>query len=162
MTSLYKALNEEEVMKARFNLLKDGEYDAFVKLSSPRMSQAGNTMADMTLMVYDENGHSHEIRDFLVFSTKMLWKIKHFCDAASLREEYEEEKFVPVMAEGKNVRVKVTVQAGNEIPMDKLNGKPFGTRYPDKNVIEDYVTYSGLAMKPLPTVKDFFNDAIPF
>ncbi len=55
--SLYKALNEEDVMKARFNLLEDGEYDAVVKVATPSMSKSNNPMADMTLAVFDKAGN---------------------------------------------------------------------------------------------------------
>jgi hypothetical protein len=40
---------------------------------------------------------------------------------------------------GKRLRVKIGIEAGNEIPADKLNGKPVGSKYPDKNKVEDYI-----------------------
>lgn len=157
--SLYKALNEDEVMKARFDLLQDGEYEAVVKSVTHKLSSTGNVMADMTLSVFDKEGNSHEVRDFLVFTPKMLWKIKHFCDSSGQTKIYEEEKFEPIMASQQYVKVKVSTQTGNEIPFDKLNGKPEGSRYPDRNVIDDYV----LNTKIVPTpADDFINDPIPF
>jgi len=160
--SLYKALNEEQLMEARFSLLREGEYDAIVKISTERMSSANNTMADMWVTVFDHNGASHDIRDFLVFTEKMLWKIKHFCDSAGLQKEYEEEKFVPEMAAGKNVRVLVGKQAGKLIPEDKLGDRPIGSCYPDKNVINDYV--ERLVNNAVPPMKrnNDLNDDIPF
>lgn len=158
--SLYKAMSEEDVMKARFNLLEDGEYDAVVKVATPSMSKSQNAMADMTLAVFDKMGNAHDIRDFLVFTPNMLWKVKHFCDSAGLEQLYLDEKFTPEHAANQHVRVKVKTQQGNEIPFDKLNGKPVGSKYPDKNVIEDYVIgKSNVIGKP---EDEFINDAIPF
>lgn len=158
--SLYKALNEEDVMKARFNLLEDGEYDAVVKVATRSMSKANNVMADMTLAVFDKAGNAHDIRDFLIFTDKMLWKIKHFCDSSGQEKLYLDEKFTPEDASNQHVRVKVKTQQGNEIPFDKLNGKPVGSKYPDKNVIEDYIIgKSNVIGKP---ADEFINDSIPF
>lgn len=158
---LYKALNETEAMQARFDLLDEGEYDAIVKTSVQCPSKSGNIMADMHLTVYDKAGEPHEIRDFLVFSKKMLWKVKHFCDSAGLEKEYEQELFVPDMATGKRVRVQVGVQKGNEIPFDKLQNKPAGSLYPDKNVINDYIKSSFDA--PIGKPQDaFIDDKLPF
>jgi hypothetical protein len=159
--SLYRALNEEDVMKARFNLLDDGEYDAVVKMASRRMSQAGNVMADMVLSVFDENGHPHDVRDFLVFTQAMLWKIKHFCDSSGQEQLYKDDKFTPEDAAMQHVRIRLGRQIGNEIPEDKLNGKPYGSRYPDKNVVEDYIAGKN-ATPPAAKKDDFHDDLIPF
>jgi hypothetical protein len=139
MESLYKAMSEEEVMGARFSLLPEGEYDAVVKISTHRFSQQGNVMADMYLSVFDEAGNSHDVRDFLVFTEKMLWKVKHFCDSAGLEKAYLSEQFNPDMAAQKRVRIKLGIKKGELVPSDKLNGKPFGAVYPDKNVVQDYL-----------------------
>lgn len=161
MNSLYKALNEEDVMKARFNLLDDGEYDAVVKMASRRMSKSGNVMADMVLSVFDSNGHPTDVRDFLVFMPTMLWKIKHFCDSSGQEQLYAEEKFCPENAAMQHVRVRIGRQTGNEIPEDKLNGKPYGSRYPDKNVVEDYIAGKS-ATPPARKEDNFHDDQIPF
>lgn len=157
--SLYKAMSEEDVMKARFNLMEDGEYDAVVKASIRSTSRTGNVMADMSLAVFDKAGNPHDIRDFLVFTDKMLWKMKHFCDSSGQQKLYEEEKFTPEDAQGQHVRVLIKTQKGNEIPYEKLNGKPPGSCYPDKNVVEDYLLGKTASIgKPV----DEFSDAIPF
>lgn len=158
--SLYRALNEEDVMKARFNLLEEGEYDAVVKVVTHTLSKSNNVMADMTLAVFDKMGNPHDIRDFLVFTDKMLWKIKHFCDSSGQEKLYLDEKFTPEDASNQHVRVRVKIQQGSEIPFDKLNGKPIGSKYPDKNVIEDYVAgKNNVIGKP----KDEFVDSdVPF
>lgn len=158
--SLYRAKNEEDVMKLRFNLLEDGDYDAVVKAANRSLSRSNNIMADMIVAVFDKEGNTHDIRDFLVFTEKMLWKLKHFCDSSGQEQLYLDEKFTPEHAANQHIRVRVRTQHGNEIPLDKLNGKPIGSRYPDKNVIDDYlVGKSNVIGKP----KDEFIDSdIPF
>jgi hypothetical protein len=65
------------------------------------------------------------------------------------------------MLPGRNVRVILGTQIGNEIPADKLNGKPPGSRYPDKNVVQDYVKKADQKAVSKP-VDDFQDDLIPF
>lgn len=156
--SLYRAMNEDEVMAARYNLLDDGDYNGVVKISTARSSSNGNHMADMWVEVFDKNGEPHDIRDFLVFSKNMLWKIKHFCDSAGLEKEYLADQFTPDMAKHQHIRARVRKRAGTEIPPDKLNGKPMGSRYPDQNIIEDYIK-DEFAME---NKENFINDDISF
>jgi hypothetical protein len=163
--SLYRALNEDEVNKARFNLLKEGEYDAVVTQAFQKISaNSGNNMAELYLSIKDEYNEEHIIKDYLVFTRKMLWKVKHFCDSSGLQQEYLDEKFTPEMASSKKVRVKVRVKIGDEIPLISLSGKPIGSKYPDKNEIEDYILQPSFnSMKPLPEVKnDFIDSDLPF
>lgn len=158
----YNPLSEEEAMKARFNLLPDGDYPMIVEKSTGRMSGSGNAMAELNLKVYEKNGSSSYIKDYLLFTPSMIWKMKHFCESASLQKEYEEKKFRPELAEGKNVIGRVRVQKGKEIPEDKLNGKPPGSCYPDKNVVVDYVTKEMSIASP-KNEDDFIDDKdIPF
>jgi hypothetical protein len=96
-------------------------------------------MMDMTVSVYDENGKAHDVRDFLVFTKQMMWKIVHFADSAGIVKEYEAGTLCSETAIGKRVRVKINVEEGSEIPQDKLKGKSLGSKYPDKNKVEDYV-----------------------
>lgn len=141
--SLYRPLNEEEALKARFNLLDDGEYDAIVKIATRKISNSGNVMGELVVSVFDTNGEAHSIVDYLVFTSKMLWKTLHFCKSAGQEDIYNSGEFTPELAEGQRVRVVVGKKQGNEIPPDKLNGKPLGTRYPEKNVVQDYVPFAG-------------------
>ncbi len=161
MHSLYKPLNEEEVMKARFNILPNNVYDAYVTSAIRTKSGADNVMADIMVKIVDNEGNTHEIRDFLVFTQKMLWKIKHFCDSAGLQQKYEEGNFQPEDAKDKHIRVLVGTKIGDVIPFDRLGDRPEGSRYRDKNIIIDYV-----AREPITVVnaanQNHFDDAIPF
>lgn len=159
MQSLYKPLSEEGVMKARYNILADGEYDGVVISSNRTKSTSGNIMADMIIKIFDKDGTSHDIRDFLVFTDKMLWKIKHFCDSASLESIYQLGTFTPETANQQHVRVIVGIKCGDLIPAEKLGNRPVGSCYPDKNIIVDYICNAPSSSKN--NISEF-NDAIPF
>ncbi len=159
----YEVMNEQEAMQERFQLMKEGEYDAIISASQDTKSaNSGNPMMDMTVSVFDDNGKSHDVRDFLVFTKTMMWKVVHMADSAGILKEYEEGKLCSETVIGKRVRVKINVEQGGIIPEDKLKGKPLGSKYPDKNKIEDYVKKED--QKPLATNNDdpFKDDDIAF
>jgi len=136
----YDVMSEQEAMQERFQLIKEGEYDAIISASKDTISaNSGNPMMDMTVSVFDENGKSHDIRDFLVFTHSMMWKVIHCADSAGLLKEYEDKKLCSESIIGKRVRVKVAIEEGNEIPLDKLKGKAPGSKYSDKNKVDDYI-----------------------
>ena len=136
----YQIYTEQEALEERFNLLKEGEYDAVITSSQDKVSaNSGNPMMDIILQVFDENGKARDVRDFLVFTKSMMWKVIHFADSAGLISQYEQGKLCSEVAIGSRVRVKITIEEGSEIPADKLKSKPAGSKYPDKNKVEDYV-----------------------
>lgn len=136
----YQPMSEQEAMAERFQLMKEGVYDAVITASKDTVSSnSGNPMMDMMVTVYDEQGKTHDVRDFLVFTKQMMWKVIHFAESANIMNDYEAGKLCSEIAINKMVKVKVVVEAGNEIPADKLKGKPAGSRYPEKNKIADYV-----------------------
>ena len=157
----YEPMSEQDAMKARFQLLEDGEYEAVIEKAEARLSSTGNNMIEVHLNVYDATGKPNPIRDYWVFTPNMMWKAIHGSDSAGLAKEYEERKFHPDMLPGRNVRVILGLQRGNEIPADKLNGKPPGSRYPDKNVVQDYVKKADQKAVSKP-VDNFQDDLIPF
>ncbi len=161
MAFTYDVLTESEAMQERFQLLKDGEYNAIIASSDDKMSKnSGNPMMDMTLSVYDENGHIHTVRDFLVFTKSMMWKIVHCADSAGLSKEYLDQKFCSDIIVGKSVRVKITTEEGSEIPLPNLNGKAIGSRYPSKNKVDDYI--GTLAKHSVKSEDKFEDDDIAF
>ncbi len=55
----------------------------------------------------------------------------------------------------------IGVEDGNEIPVDKLNGKAVGSKYPSKNKVEDYVKKD--EQKPLDhSIPEDNDDDVPF
>ena len=161
---VYDVMSEQEAIEERFNLLKEGEYDAVITVSHDKVSaNSGNPMMDITLQVFDEAGKARDVRDFLVFTKTMMWKVIHFADSAGLLKQYEEGKLCSEVAIGNRVRVKIGIEEGSEIPQDKLKGKPSGSKYPDKNKVEDYIKKDD--QKPLPQKMEddpFADDDIAF
>lgn len=136
----YDVMEEEEAMQERFQILKEGEYDGIIEQSEDTVSaSSGNPMMAMTLNVFDQEGRPHSIKDYLVFTKNMMWKVIHCADSAGLSEQYKQKKFCSNTAIGKSVRVRIGIESGKLIPEDKLNGKAFGSKYPDKNKVEDYL-----------------------
>lgn len=157
----YDVMTEEEAMRERFQLLEDGEYNAVITRAEARIStNSGNPMIEVDLDVYDKNGRSHIVRDFLVFTRSMTWKVIHCTNAIGLQKEFESKQLKPEMLLNKNVRVMVSVQTGGLIPTDKLKGKPEGSKYPDKNVIQDYVGQTELSL--VEKEEPVFDDSVPF
>lgn len=160
----YEVMSESEAEQERFQLMKEGEYDAVVTSSEDRTSSTGNPMLDITLTVYDEMGKTHGVRDFLVLTRSMMWKIIHCADSAGALPEYNQGRFCSNSIINRNVRVKIAVEEGRQIPLDKLQGKPEGSLYPAKNKVVDYVKKS--EQKPLghekPTVDQLEDDEVPF
>ena len=139
----YEAMSEEEAQQQRFSLLPDGEYDATVERFEGKISKSGNRMIEFSLNVYDKEGRPHELRDYIAFTPKMAWKLRHHCESGGMKEAYENRTWRPQLSVGKNFRVLIKTDPGQEIPIDKLKGKPPGSRYSDKNAIDDW-----LAPKP--------------
>ncbi|CAK0742260.1 putative DUF669 domain-containing protein [Gammaproteobacteria bacterium] len=163
MAFMYEPITEQEAIEERFNLLKEGEYDAVITVSHDKTSaSSGNPMMDMTLQVFYSQGKARDVRDFLVFTKSMMWKVIRFADSAGLMEQYEQGKLCSEIAVGNRVRVKITVEEGGLIPQDKLKGKPEGSKYPDKNKVDDYVKRAD--QKPLAQAAEddpFADDDIP-
>lgn len=138
----YQVYSEEQAMQERYQLLKKGEYDGYIKESIDKVSSTGNPMMDMTITVYDEEGRSHDVRDFLVFTKAMMWKVVHFAKSSGVLQEYMMGKLCSDLIKDKRVRVKINIEEGREIPEDRLKEKPVGSKYPDKNKIEDYLEHN--------------------
>lgn len=137
---IYTPITEQEAIEERYHLLKEGEYDAIVSVSQDKVSaNSGNPMMDITLQVFDEDGKARDVRDFLVFTKSMMWKVIHFANSAGVLKEYQEGKLCSDIVVGNRVRVKITIEEGSEIPHDKLKGKSPGSKYPDKNKVDDYL-----------------------
>lgn len=139
----YDVMDEAEAMQERFQLIKEGTYQAVIMKSEDKVSaNSGNPMMDMTLHVYDNNGTPHTVRDFLVFTKPMMWKVIHAADSAGVLGQYKNGLLCSNLMQGKNVVVKIGIEEGRIIPEDKLQGKPVGSKYPDKNKVEDYIKQS--------------------
>ncbi len=157
----YTPMSETEAMQSRFQLLPDGEYDAVITASEDKVSASGNPMMAVTLTVFDDSGKSQEIRDWIVFTPSMMWKAIHFADSAQLMAEYEGGTLCSDIARDKRLRVKIVSEEGSVIPPDKLKGKSLGSKYPDKNKVEDYIKH-GEQQAKAASPDGSFDDDVPF
>lgn len=154
---MYEALSFEEAQQERYQLMQEGEYDAVVSTSEDKVSaNSGNPMMDVTLNVFDDNGKSHDVRDFLVFTKTMMWKVVSFAESAGIMKEYADGKLCSELAIGRRVRVKIVIEEGSAIPDDKLNGKHTGAKYSDKNKVAEYIKIGEVDSKS--GVSDVFTD----
>lgn len=166
----YNVLNEEQAENARFSLLPDGEYAARINSAISKQSQSGNPMIELVVDVITEDGRVEPIKDWLVFSDKTMWKVILFVKSCGLENEFVNKSLNDKLLLGQQVKVIVKTEEGKEIPFDKLNGKPAGTKYPNKNRIDGYVSRkTAKSIKELmagKTVKnesnDIIDDDVPF
>lgn len=166
MSFYYEVMTEQEALAERYQLLNEGIYEGVVTSSTDTQSSTGNPMMDITITVYDKNGKEYNVRDFLVFTKNMMWKVISFCNSAGLSKEYEQGALCSSLVINKKLFVKVAIEEGREIPEDKLKGKPQGSKYPDKNKIAEYrVTDNNEDKKEKSNTvsdSDFKDDDLPF
>lgn len=151
MSYNFKPLSDEELES--INLLQDGTYNFQVNASTKKISKSGNPMAELQLMIWDNDGKTHLIYDYLVFSNVNLniKKVAHFCKTTGIEEEYKSG----------SVREELKGLSGFvEISSKEAQPKPTGGFYPKKNVVVDYVS----KVKQQEPIKDdqFIDSDIPF
>lgn len=135
---------ENEVSSA--GLWPKGTYDFEVADATDKQSKNGNDMTELVVKIYDQEGKSRKVFDYLVDTDGGAYKIRHFAEAAGLLKEYE-TGFLPAdVMIGKTGRCQVIIQK------DKTGA------YPDKNAISDYVKSDGPVTIPTQEI----DDEIPF
>jgi hypothetical protein len=128
----YEPLSEEAAEKERqFVLLEDGTYNFEVVSAEAKQSKTGNPMIELHLKIWDKDGKDHLVYDYLVGTSNMAWKLRHFCASIGLSKEYESGTFKPFQSEQKTGIAIISWQAGKQ--------KPDGSFYKNKNVVEDYI-----------------------
>ena len=161
----YEVMSAQEAEQERFQLLKEGEYDAVVYSAEDKTSSTRNPMMDVMLTVYDEEGKTHSVRDFLVFTRSMMWKIINCADSADILPEYNQGRFCSNTLINKNVRVRIGIEEGKPIPDDRLQGKAPGSLYPAKNKVIGYIKkdeQKPLGHKVPERSEQMEDDEVPF
>lgn len=157
--SWYKKMSREESDQPReYPLCAPGIYPFTVKKAQAKMSQGGNEMIALELIVLCDH-IEYTVFDYLVGTETMAWKIRHFCDAVKLDKEYEDDSFDALMCRGRSGFADIGKQEAKE--------KPGGGMYAAKNVVLDYVLTQGGHLKSdlsVPPKKDddFKEDDLPF
>jgi hypothetical protein len=137
---------EKEIQEE--GLLPEGVYDFEVVKAEEKTSKAGNQMIELSLHVFDASGKTVFVRDFLMES--LAYKLRHCADACGLIEGYESGALIDKDFVGKCGKVKIVIQKDKE-------GK-----YPDKNVVRDYIKREGAANNNTTPAAALEGDGIPF
>ena len=147
----FQSMTEEQI--DRLGLMEEGKYDFEVVKSERKSSSKGNPMAELQLKVWGNDGHARILRDYLVFTPQQLCmrKIKHFCEAVGLEEEYKKGQ-IPEKLDTYCGRLKLEIKAA-EVGKD-------GKDYPAKNNVADYLKRS--KNEPRNVIDKNFDDDIPF
>lgn len=124
----FKSLNEEEI-KA-LNIMQPGKYNFEVIKAKEKLSKSGNPRLELQLQVWDSHGKIHIVFDSFTDHPKMMYKIKHFCEATGLINKYSSNCLEEIDCEGKRGVADIIIQKGQ--PKD-------GGFYPDRNAIRDYI-----------------------
>lgn len=150
MFSFNPKTDEQIAAENNYALLQSGIYPFIVKEVTAKTSKTGNPMLELKLGILTPQGAEVFVKDFLL-ADSMAFKLKHFCEAIGMVNEYEQGKLDPRALVGKAGKVNLTIQKGKEKP----DGSGF---YNDKNAVKDYMkpTMPGQASDPA------FNDKIPF
>lgn len=144
----------DEQIKNR-NVVPDGDYSFRIKKVELKKSKGGfdkdgnpkpiYDMLELEFDFHDETGVVHSLRDWIVFSEGMDWKLRHLANTTGLLERYDDDTLdVP------HLRDKTGVFTLSSKEFDSKEGKKRG------NYVKDYVKKpdsSQPASEP-----DFYND----
>lgn len=129
-------------------LLKRGLYDFEVIEATEKLSSTGNDMIELLNKVYDTEGRSRLLKDWLVETEGMAYKTRHFATTTGTLKDYEKGELRAADLVGKVGRCQVGIEKDKKL------------LYPDKNKIQDYVPASGKLVASVPDPQ--MDDEIPF
>jgi hypothetical protein len=110
---------------ASMQVFPKGTYQFEVIEGCDKVSQAGNPMLELKPKVSDANGASRFVTDYLL--EKLPIKLRHAAEACGLLEQYEAGELAGADFVGKAGKLMLTIE------------KDKNKRFPDKNVVADYV-----------------------
>jgi hypothetical protein len=130
----FEPKSEEEIKADQRVVLERGEYDVEVVEAVPHVSsQTQNESIKLTLVAVDSDGRkSFRITDYL--TPAVSYKLRHFCEACGLMDEYERGELEYGDCRGQTLRAQLRKE--QEHWNDKVTGEP---RSIWKNEIADYV-----------------------
>lgn len=130
------------------NLRPAGTYSFEIVKAEDKISSKQNEMIELTLKVFDNDGNSFLVNDYLLES--MAFKLRHAADACGLIDRYEMGTLQAIDFDGKTGQVKI------KISKDK-NGV-----YADKNTVGDYITEKNVVTNSVSASPPMIDDTIPF
>jgi hypothetical protein len=147
----FKPLSDEEIAAQR-RTLKVGIADFTIGSVKEAISkESGNEMLKLVLKVWDCKGQEGILYDYITFSPKMAWKLKHFLEAIGEGVQYQTGTIDSGNLVGKSGKVMLAIQK------DKTG------LYGDKVGVKDYMEKVGGAKEDLPNFDvSKEDDGIPF
>jgi hypothetical protein len=134
------------------DLLPEGEYDfEIVKSELTTSKKSGNEMIALLLRVFDDQGGSHFVNDYIVASPNMKWKIKSILSAVNLP--------APIVSDdlpGRSGKVQIKLVPAGEFPA-KNEVKAYGEKAGKASSDPAPQTFKPSA--PAPVIEE---DDIPF
>ena len=124
-----------------FEVFPKGEYDFEVIKAIDEISKAGNPMIKLEIDIFAPDSCKSRVFDYLLES--IAYKLKHFCEAVKLHNEYETGNITADMCSGRSGRCVISIKH------DKTG------EYPDKNEVRDYC-------KIEKKVDDINSEDLPF
>lgn len=70
------------------NLLQEGIYKGHVKTAIEKTSRSERQMFALEVEIYDSEGRAKNVKDYIVLSEDMQWKLYDFCDSAGIMDRY--------------------------------------------------------------------------
>jgi hypothetical protein len=146
-----KSKDELEAM----SLIKAGTYQFQVAEAKDDISKSsGNEMIKLTLEVFDKEGKSYRMFDYLLEAVAS--KLFAFCASTGMEQKYHSGNLSSHDCIGKSGYVEIEIQKGKENPQ--------GGTYPDKNNVKKYIA------KPIGSIpiayqiasKEEFDQDVPF
>ena len=138
----FEPKSEAEIAQA--GLWAKGTYDFEVAEANEKVSSKGNDMVELIVRVYDQEGKSRKIFDWLVSTDGAAYKIRNFAAATGMLPDYEKGE------------LRASEMVGKTGKCELIISKDKSGQYPDKNAIADYVT-GGASVK-----REDLEDEIPF
>ena len=140
----FKPLNDAEIQA--LSLIPPGEYPFKVKFAEAKISQSGNPQIKIILAILAD-GRERNVYDYLMTIESMLFKLRHFCYATGLDQQYEAGTLTADNCLNRTGTCKIGVK-------EDKTGKFLPT-----NIVLDYIKSENVSQTPAPAA---FNDDIPF
>lgn len=122
----FTPFSKEDAEKARSTLLPAGRYDALVRKATEKVSKSGNDMLELEVEVFHDEG-SMIVFDYLLSTEKMIWRLRHFCEAAGLLDKYD----TGTLTAEDCVDINIAVELEHDKPKDP--------KYQTRNRIKEYM-----------------------
>ncbi len=135
-------------------LFPAGSYDFEVVEAKDTISKSSNNeMLALQIAIYDPQGHSKRVFDYLLDTENAAYKLRHFAEAIGMLAAYATGELRAEDCMGRTGRCKVNIQK------DKTG------QYTDKNTISDYIlekTNGNAAAAKTSKTETTEDDQIPF